>query len=154
MKFPKHVGIKCTFIPINVFINIYVLNMKRAFMRGVSALNLEAMSLFNPQQQNNDDNFFQVVKLCQHPKMNLKNSPPFILDILPDTYQHLRIIYSKYESNMTTANNNKYFKIEFVLQIYIKIFITVEARQVNFIFQIDYLQKLISVQENVHDRWG
>ncbi len=32
----------------------------------------------------------KVVKLCQHPRMNLKNSPPFILDILPDTYQHLR----------------------------------------------------------------
>ena len=54
---------------------------------------------------------FQVVKLCQHPKMNLKNSPPFILDILPDTYQHLRIIYSKYESDMTSLNSNEYFKI-------------------------------------------
>jgi len=53
----------------------------------------------------------KVVKLCQHPKMNLKNSPPFILDILPDTYQHLRIIYSKYESDMTSLNSNEYFKI-------------------------------------------
>ena len=53
----------------------------------------------------------QVVKLCQHPKMNLKNSPPFILDILPDTYQHLRLIYSKYESDMTALNSNEYFKI-------------------------------------------
>lgn len=51
------------------------------------------------------------MKLCQHPKMNLKNSPPFILDILPDTYQHLRLIYSKYESDMTSLNNNEYFKI-------------------------------------------
>lgn len=39
----------------------------------------------------------KVVKLCQSPKLNLKNSPPFILDILPDTYQHLRLIYSKHE---------------------------------------------------------
>jgi len=31
----------------------------------------------------------RVVKLCQHPRMNLKNSPPFILDILPDTYQQV-----------------------------------------------------------------
>jgi len=53
----------------------------------------------------------KVVKLCQHPKMNLKNSPPFILDILPDTYQHLRIIYSKYETDMTSLNSNEYFKI-------------------------------------------
>ncbi|KAL1239322.1 E3 ubiquitin-protein ligase CBL [Trichinella pseudospiralis] len=34
----------------------------------------------------------QVVRMCQHPRLNLKNSPPFILDILPDTYQHLRLI--------------------------------------------------------------
>lgn len=42
----------------------------------------------------------KVVKLCQQPKMNLKNSPPFILDILPDTYQRLRLIYGKYEDQM------------------------------------------------------
>jgi E3 ubiquitin-protein ligase CBL len=42
----------------------------------------------------------KVVKLCQQQKMNLKNSPPFILDILPDTYQKLRLIYSKYEDKM------------------------------------------------------
>lgn len=34
----------------------------------------------------------QVVKLCQQPRMNLKNSPPYILDILPDTYQQLKLI--------------------------------------------------------------
>ena len=51
------------------------------------------------------------MKLCQHPKMNLKNSPPFILDILPDTYQHLRLVYSKYENEMSTLNDNEYFKI-------------------------------------------
>uniref|UniRef100_A0A0K0D7X2 E3 ubiquitin-protein ligase CBL n=1 Tax=Angiostrongylus cantonensis TaxID=6313 RepID=A0A0K0D7X2_ANGCA len=27
-----------------------------------------------------------VVKACQNHRLNLKNSPPFILDILPDTY--------------------------------------------------------------------
>ena len=43
--------------------------------------------------------------------MNLKNSPPFILDILPDTYQHLRLIYSKYEDNMIELNNEEYFKV-------------------------------------------
>lgn len=53
----------------------------------------------------------KVVKLCQHPKMQLKNSPPFILDILPDTYQHLRVIYSKYEDNMSILNENEYFRI-------------------------------------------
>ncbi|VDD86511.1 unnamed protein product [Enterobius vermicularis] len=36
-----------------------------------------------------------VVKQCQQPKLNLKNSPPFILDILPDTYQHLSLMFAK-----------------------------------------------------------
>jgi len=54
----------------------------------------------------------KVVKLCQSPKLNLKNSPPFILDILPDTYQHLRLIYSKYEQDkLDLLNTNEYFKI-------------------------------------------
>lgn len=53
----------------------------------------------------------KVVKLCQHPRMNLKNSPPFILDILPDTYQRLRLIYSKYEDNMQALHSNEHFNI-------------------------------------------
>lgn len=53
----------------------------------------------------------KVVKLCQHPKMNLKNSPPFILDILPDTYQHLRCIYCKHDQSMHLLNDNEYFRI-------------------------------------------
>ncbi|XP_013780746.1 E3 ubiquitin-protein ligase CBL-like [Limulus polyphemus] len=53
----------------------------------------------------------KVVKLCQHPKMNLKNSPPFILDIVPDTYQHLRVIYGKHEDRMHVLNDNEYFRI-------------------------------------------
>ncbi|XP_020288367.1 E3 ubiquitin-protein ligase CBL [Pseudomyrmex gracilis] len=51
----------------------------------------------------------KVVKLCQHQKMNLKNSPPFILDILPDTYQRLRLIYSKYEDRMQVLHSNEHF---------------------------------------------
>lgn len=51
----------------------------------------------------------KVVKLCQHQRMNLKNSPPFILDILPDTYQRLRLIYSKYEDRMHVLHNNQHF---------------------------------------------
>lgn len=53
----------------------------------------------------------KVVKQCQQSKMNLKNSPPFILDILPDTYQHLRLIYNKYENNLAALNSNEYFKV-------------------------------------------
>ena len=42
--------------------------------------------------------------------MNLKNSPPFILDILPDTYQHLRLIFTKYEDRLHILNDNEYFR--------------------------------------------
>eukprot|EP00094_Tigriopus_californicus_P006731 TCALIF_06482-PA protein Name:"Similar to Cblb E3 ubiquitin-protein ligase CBL-B (Rattus norvegicus)" AED:0.11 eAED:0.11 QI:797/0.88/1/1/0.88/0.8/10/1899/416 len=53
----------------------------------------------------------KVVRSCQHPRMKLKNSPPFILDILPDTYQHLRLIYNKNEDQLVILNSNEYFKI-------------------------------------------
>lgn len=53
----------------------------------------------------------KVVKLCQHPRMNLRNSPPFILDILPDTYQHLRLVYNKHDDKLQTLNECDYFRI-------------------------------------------
>ena len=53
----------------------------------------------------------KVVKLCQQQRMNLKNSPPFILDILPDTYQHLKLISGKYEDKLHVLNDNEYFRI-------------------------------------------
>lgn len=57
--------------------------------------------------------FHLQVRLCQNPKLQLKNSPPYILDILPDTYQHLRLILSKYDDNQKLAqlSENEYFKI-------------------------------------------
>lgn len=53
----------------------------------------------------------KVVKLCQHPRMNLKNSPPFILDILPDTYQHLKLVYNRHDDKLQTLNECEYFRI-------------------------------------------
>lgn len=53
----------------------------------------------------------KVVTLCASRRMNLKNSPPFILDILPDTYHHLRTIFKKYEENIGFLNDNDYFKL-------------------------------------------
>nr|XP_046265905.1 E3 ubiquitin-protein ligase CBL-B-B isoform X2 [Scatophagus argus] len=55
----------------------------------------------------------KVVRLCQSPRLQLKNSPPYILDILPDAYQHLRLILVKYEENqrLTQLSENEYFKI-------------------------------------------
>ena len=53
----------------------------------------------------------QVVRLCQNPKLALKNSPPYILDLLPDTYQHLRTILSRYEGKMETLGENEYVRV-------------------------------------------
>lgn len=53
----------------------------------------------------------KIVKLCQQPRMQLKNSPPFILDILPDTYQHLRLIYTNHVDTLHILNENEYFRI-------------------------------------------
>lgn len=40
----------------------------------------------------------KVVKCCQDPNLDLKNSAPFILDILPECYKHLRLIIAKYNT--------------------------------------------------------
>uniref|UniRef100_A0A8C9SYY8 E3 ubiquitin-protein ligase CBL n=1 Tax=Scleropages formosus TaxID=113540 RepID=A0A8C9SYY8_SCLFO len=53
----------------------------------------------------------KVVRLCQNPKLALKNSPPYILDLLPDTYQHLRTILSRYEGKMEMLGENEYFRV-------------------------------------------
>ncbi|KAM4620882.1 E3 ubiquitin-protein ligase CBL-B isoform 2-T2 [Polymixia lowei] len=55
----------------------------------------------------------KVVRHCQNPRLQLKNSPPYILDILPDAYQHLRLILCKYEENqrLTQLSENEYFKV-------------------------------------------
>ncbi|XP_039248525.2 uncharacterized protein LOC120326326 isoform X1 [Styela clava] len=53
----------------------------------------------------------KVAKFCQHSKMNLKNSPPYILDILPDTYSHLRVILQRYENRLQVLNDCEYFRI-------------------------------------------
>ncbi|KAF1745747.1 hypothetical protein GCK72_022194 [Caenorhabditis remanei] len=50
----------------------------------------------------------QVVKSCHSPRLNLKNSPPFILDILPDTYTHLMLIFTQ---NNDILQDNEYLKI-------------------------------------------
>ena len=53
----------------------------------------------------------RIVKYCQMPKMNLKNSPPYMLDILPDLYQMLREIINNYEERLHILNEIEYFPI-------------------------------------------
>ena len=52
----------------------------------------------------------KVGKQCQNPRLNLKNSPPYLLDILPDTYQHLKQIVKIYEERMHILNDCEYFR--------------------------------------------
>ena len=54
----------------------------------------------------------KVVRVCQQPRLQLKNSPPYILDILPDMHQHLQKILSKHESSLsTTLAQSEYFQV-------------------------------------------
>ena len=41
--------------------------------------------------------------------MNIKNSPPFILDILPDTFQQLKLIVTNYEDRMSQLASIEFF---------------------------------------------
>ncbi|PAV55651.1 hypothetical protein WR25_01510 [Diploscapter pachys] len=49
-----------------------------------------------------------AMKACQNPRLSLKNSPPFILDILPDTYTQLMSIFT---ANSQVLRDNAYLKI-------------------------------------------
>ncbi|KJH41696.1 CBL proto-oncogene domain 1 [Dictyocaulus viviparus] len=49
-----------------------------------------------------------VVKACQNHRLNLKNSPPFILDILPETYTQLVFIFTQ---NHFILRDNYYMQI-------------------------------------------
>lgn len=54
----------------------------------------------------------KVLGFCTGKRMNLKNSPPYILDILPDTFQHIRLIFAQYdEAGLAVLAESTYFKI-------------------------------------------
>jgi len=53
-------------------------------------------------------NMEMVIRLCQQPKLNLKSSPPFILDILPSMSQWLTQIFSQ---DNNALQNNEYLRI-------------------------------------------
>lgn len=49
-----------------------------------------------------------VIRACQQPRLNLKSSPPFILEILPSMSQLLSQIFAK---NPDALQTNEYLKI-------------------------------------------
>ncbi|VDP83046.1 unnamed protein product [Echinostoma caproni] len=51
----------------------------------------------------------RVVRLCQNPRLNLKNSPPYLLDTIPDVYEKLKSIISSYSDEYKTLSQLEYF---------------------------------------------
>jgi hypothetical protein len=51
------------------------------------------------------------LKYCQSERMNLTNSPPYIIDILPDICKILSQIYISYENKLHILNNIEYFMV-------------------------------------------
>ena len=51
------------------------------------------------------------MKSCQHSRMNLRNSPPYILDTIPDTFAYVHGIIQKYKENYTDLNELEYFRL-------------------------------------------
>ncbi|CAL8102307.1 unnamed protein product [Calicophoron daubneyi] len=53
----------------------------------------------------------RVVRLCEQPRLNLKNSPPYLLDITPDIYDRLQSIVNHYKNNYETLMQIDYFRV-------------------------------------------
>ena len=53
----------------------------------------------------------KILKYCQSERMNLVNSPPYIIDILPDMCQLLNAIHAAYESRLHVLNDIEYFSV-------------------------------------------
>lgn len=53
----------------------------------------------------------RVVQLCQQPRLQLKVSPPYLLDILPDLYETLQAIVSRYQNDCSALYEIDYFRI-------------------------------------------
>ncbi|XP_059497355.1 E3 ubiquitin-protein ligase CBL-like isoform X2 [Stegostoma tigrinum] len=53
----------------------------------------------------------KLLKLCQNPRLQLKNSPPYLLEILPETCSHLKLIVSNYEAKLDLLWDIGYFSV-------------------------------------------
>ncbi|XP_067831290.1 E3 ubiquitin-protein ligase CBL-like [Heptranchias perlo] len=50
----------------------------------------------------------KLIKLCHNPRLQLKNSPPYILEIVPETCSHLKLLLSNYESKPDLLWENRH----------------------------------------------
>ena len=55
------------------------------------------------------DRMDSIMKTCQKIN-NLNNSPPYILDILPDIHSHMRLIINEHGGRFERLNENDYFQ--------------------------------------------
>uniref|UniRef100_H3AWW8 E3 ubiquitin-protein ligase CBL n=2 Tax=Latimeria chalumnae TaxID=7897 RepID=H3AWW8_LATCH len=62
----------------------------------------------------------KLVCLCQQPKMQLKNSPPYLLELVPETYQHFHLVLGNYELRSEALWENEYFRV-YVENLYSKV---------------------------------
>lgn len=53
----------------------------------------------------------KIIQLCLHPRIQLRNSPPYLLDILPDISEKLKSIVSSYQGALDELFNTLYFQV-------------------------------------------
>nr|XP_033770476.1 E3 ubiquitin-protein ligase CBL-like isoform X2 [Geotrypetes seraphini] len=53
----------------------------------------------------------KLKKLCQNQRLQLRNSPPYLPELMPETYHKLRLIQSCHEPHLECLLENDYFKI-------------------------------------------
>lgn len=80
------------------------LDAVRKAINGKSAIDRKAVDKVRKQ-------IMAVVKLCANPRLNITNSPPCILDILPDTCAHMQLVLDKCNENFEALNECPYFRV-------------------------------------------
>ncbi|RDD39660.1 E3 ubiquitin-protein ligase CBL [Trichoplax sp. H2] len=55
----------------------------------------------------------KIVKLCQRPKMNLKNNPPYIIDILTQIQHHILTVIQEQRGDLDKLNQIEYLTFYF-----------------------------------------
>uniref|UniRef100_H3AWW7 E3 ubiquitin-protein ligase CBL n=1 Tax=Latimeria chalumnae TaxID=7897 RepID=H3AWW7_LATCH len=86
----------------------------------------------------------KLVCLCQQPKMQLKNSPPYLLELVPETYQHFHLVLGNYELRSEALWENEYFRV-YVENLYSKV------KQTTRLFKTAAIYWKENVRENMRN---
>lgn len=88
----------------------------------------------------------KVVSRCQDSRMNLPNAPPYILELLPETFKHLKLIHAKYDSSLNYPEDDNGYSQVFLRNLQnrckqtLKLF--KDAKEEMFDEESDYRHKL------------